>query len=294
MVTKAKPLTRKRSASARQPIGKSSKPPVYYREPGGPDRPSRHLECFRRAGIDPIERGYERSEGPCKACNLTCIRHASYQIEEENIEADRKLAGLLDKASNAAFTLVRTILTDTAGLITSKGYELERDYASLLSEYRSSMEEARRIALLEQVLPEEKGTGPRYRTAQPNGKDYELNLSQSFSADLTMSTAPKDGYRWYAELACEAGFLAAAARAFREQAQRIEKQIARWGKDADDAAIREMEYQKASTELAARSRYTYYQEVLECSDPRLVRIDSKSVLWRKRKSRSKSETPSKK
>lgn len=77
---------------------------VFYTTPWGN---TRHLACWERLGSDPIREGWERSAGPCPACQ-DIIKHVNFPEERRAaIEVTERLAKALRRASRAAFDLAK-------------------------------------------------------------------------------------------------------------------------------------------------------------------------------------------
>src|SRR5262245_31523259 len=94
------------SRQARQPKGpgKEPRPSVFYANPQQRER-SRHLQCWRQAGIDPKKSGYQPTNGPCWVCEEALNSHSLAYLASNIARALQEWAPIARESSVAARNL---------------------------------------------------------------------------------------------------------------------------------------------------------------------------------------------
>lgn len=207
---------------------------------------SRHLNCWKQAGINPKKAGYLRTDGPCWICDYVAGNAAAFQTVTWILAVAREIITSLMDVSDRGFALVNAVRCAT-GKGTVQRVDLERELGGMLKEFRAARLKASSLAFLG-PLPEDQRWMQHVVYLTVLGADASGQLNPDLDPRLFVvqdPTAPSEIRM--EDLADQAGKLAYIARHMRDGAAQFEAKVLKnRGSDSIDSVVRAMSQVGAS------------------------------------------------
>ncbi len=118
----------------------------FFEDPQHPER-SRHLNCWKQAGINPKKAGYARTGGPCWTCEYVAGHDSVFYSVAWILAVAREIGNALVDASDRGFALEKAVRCATRKGTVQRA-DLERELGGMLKEFRDARLKAASIAFL--------------------------------------------------------------------------------------------------------------------------------------------------
>lgn len=246
-------------------------PNVYYEDPAHPGT-SRHVECFRKAGINPTKAGYQRTKGPCSVCSKVALQVHDLRFQQAMVEWIAEIGETLEKTGELGFELAKGIRRRTGtGVIES--FTLAQAFPNLLAQFQRAWNCALKAASTKRSLSAD--------CQVPAATIYVLTSAPDPRIHLVIDPT-NTGLVFCASLESTSGFLLHCADRIAHLVLRHRAALSK-GPDPDGLAVRGIADFKASPKALSTVVETYL--LSKPTQAEINRAKSLSQRWRTRRCR---------
>lgn len=250
-------------------------PDVYYEDPAHPGT-SRHVECFRKAGINPTKAGYQRTQGPCSVCEAVALQVHELRFQQAVVDWIAEIGEALETAGERGFDLAKGIRRRTGtGVI--EWFTLAQALPNPLAQFRQAWDCALKAATSKRSL------GAACKV--PASTIYVLTSAPDPRPHLAIDPT-NTGLVFCASLESTSGFLLHCADRIAHLVLRHRAALSKvHGTDPDGLAVRGIADFKASPKALSTVVETYLSPHPTPNQAEIKRAKSRSQRWRTRRCR---------